>query len=186
MRRMVANVPEGASPFAGKVTPLLLQSTRPDPDLRKDYEEEARKLIKKEKHGPARTLSLEGEVEPGEVLNVLKKTDEALEKERLERLEKEASKLPDVTGGDGDALVMRKEAMLSAQAQEEPPKKKEEPKPMLKPVPVGGDALTPKPITMEEIEGLMSGTPTQGTPEEGQKAEKQARIPFWRRRRNKK
>ena len=189
VQRTVTSVPVDQGLFGGKGTPLKLKTTKKDADYSEDYKKAARKMMAKEKQQEERVLSLDGIVNPGDVRKVLEQTDAEMEKERLERLAEETkSAAPTMAqGGDGDALVLRKEAMTVSTPDDNAPTfaatVEPEPKPVeRKPVPMGGDALTPKPMTVEDIEKLTAGKSEDEAVDNADSGKKSRRL----RRKNKK
>ena len=125
-------------------------------------------------------------VKSSEVLAVLQRTDAALETERKERLkEKMSAPAPLAEGGDGDALILRREAMMTADANAVAvPPVEPAPQPQPKaPVPMGGDALTPKPITMEEIDKMLAEGNDDRAADSANADGKRKQPRLWRRRR---
>lgn len=186
IQRTVTAVPLGQSLFEAKSTPLALRETKPDADYSADYLKAARKMMAKEKEVPSRTIDLEGVVKSSEVLAVLQRTDAALETERKERLKEEMSApAPLAEGGDGDALILRREAMMTADANAVAvPPVEPAPQPQPKaPVPMGGDALTPKPITMEEIDKMLAEDNDDRAADSANADGKRKQPRLWRRRR---
>ena len=119
-----------------------------------EYNKEREKANKKEKE---KTVVLDL-VSPAEYLRAVEKAEEEEIQKQIE--EAPAVEKPHIAeGGAGDPLFLREEAELSAPVALEEPKQPEaeEVKPAPKPVPVGGDELKPKPITMEELEGNSRG-----------------------------
>ena len=119
-----------------------------------EYNKEREKKHKKEKD---KTVVLDL-VSPAEYLRAVEKAEE-------EEIQKQIDEAPEVKkphiaeGGAGDPLLPREEAEILAPVELEEPKapEAEEVKPAPKPVPVGGDELKPKPITMEELENDSHG-----------------------------
>ena len=184
VQRTVANIPMGQSPFVTRnAAPLVLQRTTPDADYSEDYRQAAQRL-KGGRKGPQRTLSLDGIVGAGEVLEVLQRTDDDFRREREADMAAHPAPAAPLDEGGGDALVMRREAMVrvrTAAPEASQPEAPAAPTPPPAPVPMGGDALTPKPITADDIDNLDAAPSHEAVPTDQPRRAGR----FWRRKKRK-
>ena len=184
VQRTVTEIPAGSNPFGGRVAPLRMPKTQRDADYSADYEEAARRLMAREKPKEERVLSLEGVADPADIRRVLEETDAQMERERQERqtTQNDQPELVPITGAGGDALFLRREVLtMSTDDADAPtlPSLAEQEKPVARePVPMGGDALTPKPMTVDDIDQMNTDNATDDT--DGASNGKK-KVRFWQR-----